>query len=161
MKKGRYQKNASICITKTTLAMFVLVAVLLILVFLLLKGCDTVIPVRTETVEKAVEKNPNSIAIPGYEGLELIADKRKQTLCLPNPAQNACYFQISLFLEDGTLLWESELIEPGELSKPIKLSMTLEKGSYPNSVLHYACFAMDGSMTPLNGAEMKLTLRVK
>lgn len=114
-----------------------------------------------ETDAVQVEKNANSIAIPGYEGLELIADKRKQTLCLPNPAQNACYFQISLYLEDGTLLWESELIEPGELSKPIKLSMTLEKGSYPNSVLHYACFAMDGSMTPLNGAEMKLTLRVK
>ena len=107
-----------------------------------------------------IEK-PESIAIPGYEGLELQADTQKQTLCLANPAQNACYFQISLYLEDGSLLWQSKLIEPGETSESIKLSKTLEKGTYHNAVLRYACFTLDGTMTPLNGAEMKLTLRVK
>ena len=108
-----------------------------------------------------IEKNPDSIAIPGYEMLELKADSQEQSLCFPNPEQNMCYFQISLYLEDGTLLWQSELIEPGKTSKPMVLSKVLSKGTYPNAVLRYVCFRMDEDLTPLNGAETKVTLRVK
>lgn len=107
------------------------------------------------------EKNDDSIAIPGYEGLTLKAGSKKQDLCLPNPEQNTCYFQITLFLEDGTLLWQSELIEPGETSKPIVLEKELEEGTYPKAVLHYSCFEMNEELTSLNGAEIKVTLRVK
>ncbi len=107
-----------------------------------------------------VQKNPDSIAIPGYEVLEFDADKKIQTLRLSNPPQNVCYFQISLCLEDNTLLWKSELIEPGETSDPILLTQVLERGTYTNAVLKYDCFKMDGK-TPLNGAETKLTLWVK
>lgn len=109
----------------------------------------------------AVEKNPDSIAIPGYEMLELKADSKEQSLCFPNPEQNMCYFQISMCLEDGTLLWQSELIEPGKTSKPTVLSKVLSKGTYPNAVLRYACFRMDEDLTPLNVAETKVTLWVK
>ena len=108
-----------------------------------------------------VEKNPDSIAVPGYEILELNANSKEQALCLPNPEQNMCYFQISLFLEDGTLLWQSELIEPGKTSKPMVLTKTLSKGTYPQAVLRYACYRMDENLSPLNGAETKVTLWVK
>ena len=110
--------------------------------------------------ETYVQKNPDSIAIPGYEVLEFNAERKTQTLCLSNPPQNVCYFQISLYLEDGTLLWKSELIEPGAISKPILLHQELAKGTYANAVLKYDCFKADGQ-TPLNGAETKLTLWVK
>ena len=110
--------------------------------------------------ETVIEKNPDAIAIPGYEILELQADQKQQSLSLPNPPQNVCYFQISLYLEDGTLLWKSELIEPGAISKPILLHQELAKGTYANAVLKYDCFKADGQ-TPLNGAETKLTLWVK
>ena len=108
-----------------------------------------------------VEKNPDSIAVPGYEILEVKAGTKKQSLCLPNPEQNMCYFQISLYLEDGTMLWQSDLIEPGKTSKPVVLTQVLDKGTYPNAVLRYSCYRMDDDLTPLNGAETKLTLRVK
>ena len=114
---------------------------------------------NTET-ETVIEKNPDAIAIPGYEILELQADQKQQTLSLPNPPQNVCFFQISLYLEDGTLLWKSELVEPGAASQPILLQQVLAKGTYTNAVLKYDCFKMDGK-TPLNGAETKLTLWVK
>ena len=114
---------------------------------------------NSETVQ-SVEKNPDSIAIPGYELLELQANSTTQTLCLTNPEQNVCYFRISLYLEDGTLLWQSDLITPGDTSKPITLIKALDKGTYPNAILKYNCFASDG-ITPLNGAETKLTLWVK
>ena len=107
-----------------------------------------------------VEKNKDSIAIPGYEGIALKADTKQQTVGLPNPPQNTCYFKITLTLEDGTVLWQSDLVEPGEVSEPIKLKQPLKKGTYPNSLLRYECFTMDGNLSPLNSAATKLTLRV-
>lgn len=158
MRKGKYQKKVSNRIPwLLTIAAVLLLALAL---FLLLKGCETQMP-NQDDAAATVEKNPASIAIPGYEMLELKADSKKQSLCMPNPPQNCCYFQISLYLEDGTLLWQSELIEPGTNSKPIVLSQALEKGMYPNAVLRYSCYSQDENLTPLNGAETKLTLWVK
>ena len=103
----------------------------------------------------------SSIAIPGYEGITLKADSKRQDVCLTNPASNQCIFRITLCLEDGTILWESDEILPGEKSKPIKLKQKLEEGTYPKAKLKYACFKMNEERTPLNGAETVLTLRVK
>ena len=77
------------------------------------------------------EDGPAQIAIPGYEALTLQAGARKQSLRLPNPEENDCYFQISLYLADDTLLWQSDLIKPGKTSAPITLSRPLEPGTYP------------------------------
>ena len=41
---------------------------------------------------EAVEKNENSISIPGYEGITLKANSLEQTVALKNPEQNTCYF---------------------------------------------------------------------
>lgn len=163
MSKGKYQKTSSIHFPWILIiAIVVLLALLLILV---MKGCNGMsIPNEdgaTDNTSTTIEKNPNSIAIPGYEMLELKANSKEQSLCLPNPPQNCCYFQISLYLEDGTFLWQSEFIEPGKTSNPIVLSKTLEKGLYPNTVLRYSCYRMDENLSPLNGAETKLTLWVK
>ena len=159
MSKGKYEKPSPkrfhwILAVEAV----VLIALLLILV---LRGCNTNHENATGSTAATVEKNPNSIAIPGYEMLELKANNKKQSLCMPNPPQNCCYFQIFLYMEDGTLLWKSELIEPGKTSKPIVLSKALEKGMYPNAVLRYSCYRMDENLSPLNGAETKLTLWVK
>jgi len=164
MKKGLHQKTKS----KTIPVIFpILTAIILLalLMIILLRSCDGAPSSNNENVADSttatVEKNTDSISIPGYEGLTLRADSKKQDLCLSNPAQNTCYFQIALFLEDGTLLWQSELIEPGKTSKPIILEKELEKGTYPKAVLHYSCFEMNKELTQLNGAEIKVTLRVK
>lgn len=122
----------------------------------------TVLNQPAETAEATpVEKNENSISIPGFEGLSLKAGKKKQSVALMNPEQNPCYFVITLALEDGTVLWESDYIAPGETSKPITLNQPLEAGTYPNSILRYSCFTLDKNRSSLNGAETKLTLRVK
>lgn len=163
MSKGKYEKQTS----KQNLWVIVavVVAVVALLLSFILKGYGGVnSPNVDNTVSgnaATVEKNNDSIAIPGYEGLSLNANSKKQDLCLPNPAQNTCYFQISLFLEDGTLLWQSDLIEPGGTSAPMVLEQALEQGTYPKAVLHYSCFEMNKDLTPLNGAEIKVTLRVK
>ena len=160
---GKYERVS----TKRFRWILVLLAVVLIgaLLFILLKGCDiTTMQGQDGSRDLAAEtvvKNPDSIAIPGYEMLEMKAGSKEQSLCMPNPPQNCCYFQIVLYLEDGTLLWQSELIEPGTTSKPIVLTKALDKGMYPNAILRYSCYRMDEDLTPLNGAETKLTLWVK
>lgn len=71
-----------------------------------------------------IEMNPN-ISVPGYESLELKAGTKKQNVNFYNPGVNTCYFRISLVLKaDGTgtdeaesVLWTSDLIEPGEKNK--------------------------------------------
>ena len=163
MNKGRYKKPSS---NQFPLMLLILLLVLTLTVAIfLLKGCNSILAIipdnEADSTAASVEKNLDSIAIPGYEMLELKAGIKEQSLCMPNPPQNCCYFQICLYLEDGTLLWQSELIEPGTNSKPMVLSKTLEKGMYPNAILRYSCYRMDEGLTPLNGAETKLTLWVK
>lgn len=113
------------------------------------------------TESKDNNQNENSIAIPGYEAITLTANTKKQSTALKNPSHNMCLFRISLILEDGTVLWVSDYVKPGEISDNIALSKELEPGAYPNSILKYECFTMDGSLSPLNGAETKLTIMVQ
>ena len=144
-----------------------LIVILLLLVLVLvccLRGCSSKEEISDESVvteQTGGVKSNESIAIPGYEALELKADTLKQNICLKNPQENNCYFVITLMLEDGTELWQSEYIKPNEITKPIKLNKKLEAGTYPNSVLEYSCYSLDREKTPLNGAEMKVTLWVK
>lgn len=160
MGKRRFEKVSSGRIPFITV---VLGVVSVVLMALLLQTCQHNPEEQIESTapEMTVQKNEGSISIPGFEMLELKADSRQQTIALSNPPQNNCYFEISLYLEDGTLLWKSQLIEPGQVTKPLVLAKELSKGYYPKSVLRYACFAMDTDRTPLNGAETKVTLWVK
>jgi len=85
--------------------------------------------------ETEVEVTLHSIAVPGYEALTMKADTVKQEISLENPKSNPCYFVISMILEDGTKIWESEYIAPGGRSSPITLTEPLEKGRYENTKL--------------------------
>lgn len=105
--------------------------------------------------------NVNSIAIPGYEAITLKANVKEQSIALQNPEHNICLFKVTLILENGTVLWVSDYIEPGDISDAIVLLKELEPGTYPNAILKYECFTMDGTLSPLNSAETKLTLMVR
>lgn len=120
-------------------------------------------PSASESLPGGEENSPDitnrNTAIPGYEELNLKANRKQQNIALSNPSKNNCYFKITLMLDDGTILWVSNYIKPGENSEAICLNKELEKGSY-NAVLKYDCFSTDGEMKRLNGAQTKLSLRV-
>ena len=121
-------------------------------------------PQETTEADKTtepIEKLTDGIDLPGYNWIPLTSGKLEQEQTFPNPPQNFCWIRASLRLEDGTVLWTSELIAPGESSAPVVLSRTLEPGEYNNAVLKYECFRMDEALSPLNGGEVKLTLKVK
>ena len=119
------------------------------------------------TVDSAEEENDDKesalaekkIAVPGADLMIFKADQKKQTVNLYNPEKNSCYFKISLLLEDGTLLYQSDLIAPGKGIEEIEILRALPGGNYENAILKYECFAMDQNNTPLNGAEFSFTIQ--
>ena len=115
-----------------------------------------------DTVERFAEAAPGSgenIAIPGYEKLSFAAGKTAQTVNLKNPAENACTFVLTLTLEGGETLWTGEALQPGEAFTRVTLTKALDAGDYP-ATLHYDCFSLQDN-TPLNGAEIQLTIEAR
>ena len=136
----------------------ILAAFLVLALALLLTACGA----GGDRVERFAEANPGSgenIAIPGYEKLSFAAGKTAQAVNLKNPPENACTFVLTLTLdEDGTTLWTGKALSPGEAFTRITLTRALDAGDYP-ATLHYDCFSLQDN-TPLNGAEVKLTIEV-
>ena len=130
----------------------------LILMLLVLTACGSC----GDKVERFAEASPGNganIAIPGYETLVFKADSKAQTVNLTNPPENACTFVLSLTMDGGETLWTGKALSPGEAFTRITLTRTLEVGEYP-ARLHYDCYGIEAG-TPLNGAEIELTLEVK
>ena len=112
---------------------------------------------KVERFAAAAPSDSDSIDIPGYESLSFKAGSLSQNVNLKNPQTNDCYFVMSLIINSETL-WTSDYIEPGEAVKKLTLTRAPEKGEY-DAVLHYDCFTLSDK-TPLNGAEIQLTIKV-
>lgn len=133
------------------------ISALLLVLALLLTACSS----GGDTVERFAAAEPGSgenIAIPGYETLSFAAGEKTQTVYLTNPPENAASFVLTLALADGETLWTGEALQPGEAFTRITLSRALSAGEY-GATLRYDCFSIPDN-TPLNGAEIQLTLSV-
>lgn len=116
----------------------------------------------TTTESKSLDFTPYNntadiITIPGIDGLNLKAGQLNQQVDFCNPSQNKCYFQISLFLSDGTLMWESDYIAPSEEISEITLFKELQRGLYKNCRLVYDCYSLNDK-SQLNSGEVKLEI---
>lgn len=115
---------------------------------------------KRNLVSKSVVKNKNSISVPGFGQINFIADQLEQTTRLYNPEQNDCYFKISIILSDGTVIWKSDFMTPGEKADKITLLKSLPEGTYNDVTVKYDCFSMS-KKSGLNNAQIKLKLVVK
>lgn len=120
---------------------------------------QTAAPAADGSQAEPAEKNPDTIAIPGYDFLELKAGTREQSLPLYNPEINSCFFRISLVL-DGETIWRSGLLAPGQSVTQQTLERTLAAGEY-SATLKYECFANQAGTASLNGSEIGFTLHVR
>jgi len=78
-----------------------------------------------------------------------------------NPENNPCYFEVILYLDNGNKeVYKSKLISPGNEITEITLNEGIPAGTY-TAILHYNTYSMDGSYTPMNGADVPFTLIVK
>lgn len=98
--------------------------------------------------------------IPGYSSAEMSAGDTSLTLSIGNPKENKVGMFAELQLEDGTVLYESPLLSPGQGLTEVPLNKTLDKGVY-NAKVVYRCVLLDEKNTPLNAAESGFQLIVK
>ncbi|MDT3700849.1 MAG: tRNA (uracil-5-)-methyltransferase [Thermincola sp.] len=120
---------------------------------------ETTQAVNNTVVRPVAGGSDDSIAIPGFEKLVMKAGQAKQSVNFYNPEKNACYFRISFALADGTELFRSGMIKPGQTIDTIEISRLLEVGTYEKSVLQYDCYTLEG-LQSLNGSKTILDLEV-
>lgn len=106
--------------------------------------------IQDETIDKhldfepAAETTTNSISIPGITGINMKSGQLHQTVDLYNPKENNCYFVVSMFLSDDTLIYKSDYLAPAESLTEITLLQTLQRGTYKNCRLVYNCYTLEG-----------------
>ncbi|MFZ3130163.1 MAG: hypothetical protein WA125_03435 [Desulfosporosinus sp.] len=122
-------------------------------------SAETVQTVNNTVGKPVAGGSDDSIAIPGFEKIAMKAGQAKQAVNFYNPEKNSCYFRISLVLADGTELFRSGMIKPGQTIGTIDISRSLEVGTYEDAVLQYDCYTIEG-LQPLNGSKTVLNLEV-
>lgn len=105
------------------------------------------------------EPEEERILVPGYSGATMAAGETTLRLRIGNPGENKCYLTATLMLADGTLLYESGLLEPGTGFEQVELNQTLEAGTY-EAMVHYQGYSMDEARSELNGSDSAFTLTV-
>ena len=145
------------------IAIIILVMVLLIL--LLLRCCQNEQPNKdnsSETTSQSeldftpADDKKHTIQLPIVSGINMSAGQLRQTVDFYNPNQN-CYFVISLYLSDGTLIYKSDLLAPSEHITEITLLQTLQRGIYGKCKMVFDCYALD-KKTALNGGSTNIEI---
>lgn len=104
-----------------------------------------------------LKSGQKGIVIPGFDSLVFTSNSKSQNVNFFNPAENDCYFKLSLVV-DNTTLWQSGNVPPGKGYYNITLQKSLPKGNY-TAFLKIECFRED--ITPLNSANVQIHLEVK
>jgi len=104
-------------------------------------------------------KPESGTQIPGYTSAQMNEGDTSLKISIGNPKENKVGFYAVLKLDDGTELFRSQLLEPGQGMEEVPLSQTLKKGTYDAMVL-YQCVLLNDDHTPLNAAESSFKLIV-
>lgn len=100
-------------------------------------------------------------SIPAVTGIELESNQLAQNVEFYNPEENPCAFVISLYLGDGTLVFTTDSIYPGQTVNDVNLTVKLDSGVYSNAILVYDCYSVDEEMTPLTRCELIIEINSK
>lgn len=109
-----------------------------------------------ETTEEAER---NQITICGFTEWNVEAGETGNLpISLKNPDGNPCYFTFIITLEDGTVLYQSDHVPPGNEIKRITINEPLEKGKYTAFVSILTNEIETGAK--MNSADTKITINV-
>ena len=109
---------------------------------------------------QGVPESPN-VTINATSGFVMQAHDRHQEVVFTNDASNPCAFRVSLYLSDGTLLYESGFLLPGESVSEITLTRELDTGLYQNALLLYTMYTVDVPHTAINQCEFPIEIQTK
>lgn len=113
----------------------------------------------TNVDETPEEVERKQITICGFTEWNVKAgETEKLPISLKNPEGNPCYFTFIITLEDGTVLYKSDHVPPGNEIKRITINKPLEKGTYTAYVSILTNEIKTG--TKMNSADTKITINV-
>ncbi|MDR1764609.1 MAG: hypothetical protein LBR77_00640 [Lachnospiraceae bacterium] len=84
---------------------------------------------------------------------------KKGRLGIENIAANHYSFRVDLILEDGSMVYQSGLIDPGYYIEYVELNKTLAPGAYPATAV-FTTYSLDESEDKIAEAKVELTLYV-
>ena len=85
----------------------------------------------------------NGMVLKIVNGIKMKADTINQDFVIPNSSSNKYAISAFIILEDGTIIYESGYLYPGETIDNIDLYKSLKKGTYENSILLYKLYTVD------------------
>lgn len=100
------------------------------------------------------------IQVPGYKDARMKEGDTSLHLSIGNPKANKADFYATVELEDGTVLYESPLLEPGQGITDIPITKTLSKGEY-NAFVRFQIVSLDEAHEPMNTARSAFRLYVE
>ncbi|PWM38099.1 MAG: hypothetical protein DBX66_04270 [Clostridiales bacterium] len=109
---------------------------------------------------EVIERIAGSIYVPGYDYISMKEDDTEIPAMLYNPEENGCLIEAAISLPDGTEIFHSDLLNPGDRLGKLTLTAPIKAGVYEKSILRYSCYALDDKRQ-LNGADVIFTLEVK
>lgn len=103
------------------------------------------------------DRSSQSIQINGFTDWSLPAEETENLpILLENPKGNPCYFTFSIILSDGTLLYESKQIPPGNHIGFITINQPLTEGKYAAELIIRTNDTRTGA--PMNSAKSKINI---
>jgi len=99
-----------------------------------------------------------TVAIPGFDRL-FVRSGILYASAITNPTRNNYYFVVAITLADGTLVFRSDSLSPGQSIGNVELDELIPPGLHEDALVRYSVFSME-NMQPLNGADISFTLEV-
>lgn len=107
--------------------------------------------------DSSTDNGNQSIQINGFTDWSLPAGKTENLpIVLENPEGNPCYFTFSIVLSDGTLLYESKQVPPGNRISSVTINQPLSDGKYEAEIVITTNDVVTG--TPMNSAKSKIII---
>jgi len=101
--------------------------------------------------------NTGKIAVPGFDSLVFVTDRKEQKVNFYNPSENQCLFLMTLYV-DNKEYWKSGYVKPGDGYYNITLNNPLSIGIY-DAYLNIQCFKEDGKALNSANVDFKLTVQ--
>jgi len=86
------------------------------------------------------QEAPKTATISYCGDITVEAGKTPIDLTLQNSQKNKCDMTATLYLSDGTMLYQTALMKPGEKEVVAEFAHSLAKGTYNNVILCYDCY---------------------
>lgn len=146
------------------------IVVSIIVVVLMLNRCgstptssgdgDIMPTIQFNSNDGYVSPSDSGVQIEAASGFIMDAGVTAQSVKFNNSKSNDCAFIVTLYLADGTEIYKSDYLYPGDSINEIELKRTLKAGLYKDALMVYQLYSIE-SHKPINRCEFPIEIQTK